>query len=356
MERISGRQLNLLGAMFMYPIALLFVPTTLIEVARQDAWTSIFLPLGVMLVVLWLLSQVSARFPKLDLFSAMVTRFPVAGRLLALGYVAFFFVVLLRDLRTLTDFTKVTLLPATPFLVIGALLTFSIALIARGGLEVVARVTELFAPSLIAITLALPLLTANGLELRLIAPVFEWGPGPSLHASWIMGAWIGEIALLPFIFSNQIFRFRDGAYGMVAAALFFEIILVVDLLLLGPNLGGRTLFPTWEAVRHIRLTDFLDRWDLVLVGIWFPSVVIKVSYGLYVVCHGLNRIVGSVDPRPLSSALALFALVACLWAFENPLDVVQLNHVWPWVGLVFELTIPVLLFLVLRPAKTKSAR
>lgn len=355
MERITGRQLNLLGSMFMYPTALVFLPGTLMTVARQDAWLAVFLPLGVMLAVLWALSQVSARFPQMDLFMAMISRFPIAGRLLALGYVGFFFVILIRDLRTLMDFTNISLLPATPLVVLGALIVVSIVWVTRGGIEQVARVTELFAPSLIVVTLALPLLTLNGIQLRFLAPLLEWGPGPSLHASWIMGAWLGEVALLPLIFSGQRFRFRDGVYGMIGSVFFFEIVLVVELLLLGPYLGSRPLFTTWEAVRHIRLTDFLDRWDLVLVGIWFPSVVTKVSYGLYVVCHGLGRIAGSLDPRPLSSALGLFALVVSLWAFENTLEVVSLNHLWPWLGLLFEVAIPLLLFLVLRPAKARSA-
>ena len=354
MERVSGRQLNMIGAMFMYPTALIYLPGTLMTFARQDAWFAVFLPLGVMLAVLWVMSRVSARFPGMDLFAAMISRYPVAGRLLAGGYIAFFFLVLIRDLRTLVDFVDVTLLPATPMVIAGALVAFSTVLIARGGIEVVARVTELFAPSLIAITLALPLLTANSLELRFLAPVFEYGIGPSLHAGWLVGAWIGEIALLPLIFPGQTFRFRDGAYGMVLSVLLFEIVLVVELLLLGPNLGSRPLFPTWEAVRHIRLTDFLDRWDLVLVGIWFPSVVTKVSYGLYVMCHGLERISRSLDPRPLSTALGLFALVVSLWAFENSMDVVLLHHLWPWIALVFEIAMPALLFLVLRPARSSS--
>lgn len=72
---------------------------------------------------------------------------------------------------------------------------------------------------------------------------------------------------------------------------------------LGYPILARTLYPSDELVRQVRVTDFLDRMDLFYVGIWLPTMMTKIAYSLYLVCHGLNRVAPNLSLRPSLRAI-----------------------------------------------------
>ncbi|BCJ85867.1 GerAB/ArcD/ProY family transporter [Effusibacillus dendaii] len=354
MEQISERQLMMVGVSYVLVVTSLSLPAQIIGVARQDAWLAYFPAMIVAIVSLWLLSIVLKRFPKQDLFEAMIGRFRVWGRVVAFLYVLFFFFVLLRDIRIFVDFINTVLLPQTPVIIISVLIFFTVAIIARGGIEIVARMTELFLPILIAVILIIPIVTVKDFEYHYLLPLFENGLLPTLKGSWLAVSYLGKIMVLPLIFSNPTFRFRQGFYGLVLGVLLLEILIVLDILALGNNLSAHSVYPNYEMVRQIRLTDFLDRFDILIIGIYMPAMLTKISVSLYVVCHGLKRILPDVSVKLLTTPIAAFAMVCSFWFFKNTIQLMDFNISWTALALVFELFIPILLFFVLKPKKNKQ--
>lgn len=348
MERISPRQLLLIGAIYVLDSTLISVPAQLGGVAGPDAWLCYLLAMPVPIIALLCLAAVSRRFPGQDLYAILVTQKPVAGRLVAFGYILFFFWIFARDLRSMIDFTKIALLPQTPLLVIGALLAVTIGMIARGGIETVARVNETFAPALIAVIFLMPLLTGREFEMRFIQPFLGQGVGPPVRGAWYAVSYLGEVMLIPFLFSGQTFRFKLGLYGLLFGVLLLELLLISNILALGPELLARQIYPNYALIRQIRLTDFLDRMDLVLAGIYLPSMFAKISFSLYGVLHGLNRIAPAASGRLLAVPISMLGLSCGVWFYENAAHLVQFNEVYPIIGLPFQLLLPLLFWVWLR--------
>jgi spore germination protein len=304
-----------------------------------------------MCLSLWLLAKVMSRFPDQDLFQAMIKRFPVFGRTVAFMFVGNFFTILVRDIRTVVDFINLALLPTTPLWVLSALSVFTIVLIAHGGVETLGRMTELYAPILITVIVLVPFVLLKEFDETLLMPYFKVDFLGVAQGSWFVVAYIGEIIALPFLFTGRTFQFKYGLKGLLLGTSLLLILVVSAQFILGTHLIIRTLYPTYELVRQLKITDFLDRFDLPLVGIWLPSMLTKIAYSLFLVCHGLKRIVPDLPARLSVSSIGVLGFVCSFWFFQNAIQLFNFNRTWTVIALFFEVFIPIMLFFVLKPKK-----
>jgi spore germination protein len=353
-EKISGRQLVLIGVAYTTNATLISVPNQIIEVARTDAWLSYVSAMIVIAASIWLVSKVSARFPDKDLFEIMVDGLPYIGRMLALSYVLFFFIILARDIRMLTDFVNITLLPFTPLVVVSVLIVVTAFLVARGGIETLARMTEIWLPVLLIIFILILFPLFREFEFRYLKPFFEFGAVPALKGGWYAVAYLGEVIALPLIFANKTFTFNLGFKALLIGTISLLLLNFYTILSLGIHIPPRVLYPTYEMIRQIKITDFLDRFDLPLVGVYLPTMLTKVGFSLFVVCHGIKRVFPSVSAKLLTMPFAAFGFVCSFWFFSNAIQLLRLNRTWPAFALIFELLIPILLYIVVKNRKSAT--
>lgn len=326
----------------------------MIEVAQQDAWLSYLPALGFAFLSLWMLSEIMSRFPERDLFAAMMNHLPFWGRVVSVWYVFFFFFIFARDIRILIDFTDIILLPQTPLIVIAILITLTATLITRGGIEVIARMTEFFFPILAFIVLILPIFVFSELDFKQLKPFLEQGVGRVLQGSWYSTPYVGEIIALPFIFSNRSFQLRNGIYGLLVGTFLLESLIIQTIMVFGPDLTIHLFDPPYELIRQIRITDFLDRFDLPIAAIWIPNILIKISLDLYIVVHGITRIFSDVSAKLITTSTGLLGMVCSFWFFENSIQQIKFDYVWPVLANIFVMGLPALLFFILRPPQKKE--
>lgn len=344
MEKISRRQLHLIGIAYALDTTMITLPGQVIGSAKMDAWLSYLLAAGLIALSLWFVSRVMNRFPDQDMFGVLIAKLPIVGKLFAMLYILFFFFILIRDIRIITDFANITLLPMTPLMAIGLLVSLTILFIARGGIEILARMTELWLPLLLLGVLTIPIGLLREFDFRFLAPVLDGGFVPPLTGGWYLAAYLGEVIALPFLFSNSTFRFRDGMVALATGSGALLLLHYYALLSLGEHIPGGMLYPTYEMVRQIRVTDFLDRFDLPLVALYMPTMLTKIAYSLYFVCHGLQRIAPSLEAKIVVTPVSVLALVCSFWFFSNSVQIMNLNRTWPVLALLFEFVLPLLLF------------
>lgn len=355
MEQVTRRQLVILGIVLVLEANMVSLPNQIVGVAKMDAWLSYLIAMGAILVPLWLSAKVLARFPGQDLFGALVTRHPVMGRAAGLLVLLFFFVLLVRDIRVITEFVSITLLPATPLVMISLLVVISMILTTRGGIQAIARMMEIWVPLFILILLILPFLLFTEFETRNLIPLFNEGLGPSLAGSWYAVAYIGEIILLPFLFASGSFRFREGLLGLAIGTGLLLLINTYLTLTLGVNLSAKMLFPLYEMVRLIHVTDFLDRFDLPYILIYLSLMITKVGFLLYALAHGIKRLLPAVSIREFLIPLGVWCFVSSFWFFQNSVQLHMMNRSWPVFALVCEVALPCLFFLILHRKQEESS-
>jgi spore germination protein len=356
LERISSRQIILIGAAYVLNATSISVPSQIIGVAQMDAWLSYVSAGSVILFSLWILSKVMGRFPEQDLYEAMIKRLPTIGRCISLLYIGFFFFLCARDIRMVTDFVNLALLQRTPIVVVAVMIVVTIILIARGGIEISARMTELWFPVFFMIVILIAVVIYREFEYKFLRPFFEFGLVPSFKGGWYAVSYIGEVTALPFIFSNRTFQFKHGWIALSLGLFALLLLNFYTILSLGTNIPEMTLYPSYEMVRHLRVTDFLDRFDLPVVGVWLPTMLTKIAFSLYIVCHGLKRVLPSVSAKIIVTPVGILAFVCSFWFFESAIQLFNFNRTWTALALIFQLFIPVILFLFLKPKKRAKKR
>jgi spore germination protein len=351
MEIISQRQLILIGTSFVLNATLLGPLVQVIQKGGTDAWMSVPIAGLPALVSVWMLAATARRFPDRDLFQALAERRPVAGRIVGLAFIAYFFFLLCRDFRMLVLFINITLLEFTPLFVVAVLILVCTVYMARGGVEVTARVTEMWTFLFAASVLFIPLLMAGDLRIHHLFPMLYDGFMPVLHGSWYLFPFVGEIVVLPFIAGFPTFGFKSGTRGLLLGIVCIFVLLACSLLVLGANVASRFNFPAYEVVRLIQLTDFLDRLELPLVAIWMPTMIAKMAFGLILAGRGLSRMFPALSERELIMPFGSLAVVFSFVLFRDLTEMLVVNRLLPFIGLVFQIGLPLVMLLALRPGR-----
>ncbi len=349
MEVISNRQAKLLGIMLAMDGMLVSLPNKVFKLAARDAWLAYLLAFPVVLILLWMLTKTTARFPGKNLFQIMVLRRPVIGRILALPMLLFIFLVILRDVRTLSEFVNIELLAYTPVPVISGLIVLAIVVTVNSRFEVVARMIEIWLPLTLAFIALIPVLLYPEFEIRHTLPMLEKGFGPVLQGSWYTIAAMGQILVLPFLLPSEQFGLRDGLYSLVITSVMMQWLNLCALLSMGSVIASKLQYPFHEMVRLIRVTDFLDRFELPLDMIYIPLMITKMAFFLYAFMFGMERIVPALHMDKLLLSFGACCFTFSFWFFRNASQLFNFNRTLSVLALMLEVVLTGLLFVLLRP-------
>ncbi|OAB42850.1 GerAB/ArcD/ProY family transporter [Paenibacillus glacialis] len=350
MNKITPRQIILLGIVYMLPFVINGIRS--ISIAKQHTYVTYLMAAILFMGVLWMLLRSAKRFPDQDLFQSLVSRFPVIGRGVGFLYILFFLYILTRDIRIMVDYTRVVLLPNTPFIVTSLLIIATVVFIVRGGLRTLISLSEIMGPIVILALFIMLIMLFKDFHLENMMPFFHMDiPGVS-EGTWLVMSSSGQIIMLPLIISSKDYRYRDPLYSLVIGTLLIVLVVLTLILVIGVPLAERLMYPSYELVREIRIADFLDRFDLLFVLLWYPFILINMAISLYVICYGLKIMVPSVSGKMMAAPIGLLSLSCSAWFFRDTIQMLDFNHQWAWIALVFEIIIPIGMFVLLRPRKT----
>ncbi|WP_338540929.1 GerAB/ArcD/ProY family transporter [Paenibacillus tundrae] len=350
-QAVTHRQLILL-------VMLLSITTTLIQphaqaiyYAEQHAYLSYIPVFLVMISVLWMLSRVQRRFPNQDLFESLVVRHPFMGRVTALLYIMFFLFIFARDIRLIGDYVSITLLETTPISIIILTLMVMAVFIVRGGLGSLIGMSELYITLFLVNSIIVPFMLIQQIDLDNLMPYFDIDMGGVGKGSWYLMSFFGEMVALPFVVKGSDFRFKSVFWGVTIAALLMMLILVETITSIGVPIASRLVYPSYELARQLQVSDFLDRFDLALAAATLPTMITKIAFDLYFICWGMKRMIPKVSGKVLTGPIALLGFVCAFWFFRNAIQLFRFTREWTWVAILFEVLLPILIFLFLHPRK-----
>jgi spore germination protein (amino acid permease) len=355
-QKVSNLQLMFLVANFMFSSSVISLPQIIVEVSGQNGW---LVPIILLPIFLLIILMIFGRKNKSDFFKKLF----IIGEKSSFwekSFIIFFLLLVMltfvRDLRGLIDFVASVLLPNTPIDVLMVLSIFVIAYIAMSGIEVISRINMLYFVVLIFIVVMLPLLLMNEWELQNLQPLPSFQKVmPIFHTVYFSVSWLAEMFFFLIIVANvnPVHQARKAVLaGTCLGLLLFFIILFLQLTVLGTKIVREATYPTYILIQQINLTDFLDRIDLVIVIVWMPTLIAKLSYLLFAVNHCLSLFYKSSTNKflfPISIILGLLSVLL----FKNTMNYLHYSfYTWASLGLILEIII-VILFLLLKRKKTK---
>jgi len=352
-EKISLWQLFVLIVIFLIGTAVVVGAG---EEARQDYWIAEIIATLVGTAIIYSYFLLISYSDQRNLYEMLeFTLGRMLGRALCLGYCLYFLYVASRNIRDFGELMKVTILPFTPIEVIAIAMMIVVMYTVYLGIEVLARVTEIISPYIIGILILIGILLFISDELRFdhLLPVLGDGFGPVFEAVFptLITFPYGEVIVFTVMMTATTRFSHTGKVGVAAIVLSGLLITysnIIQISVLGVDLKVRTFFPLMTAAREIRIMEFFERVDILVVFILMCGIFIKVSVFFYAGLKGLEYVF-HIPYRlliiPMTALIPFFAVVNSsniVEHFEEGLIVV------PYIlHLPFQFGIPLVLFAIL---------
>ena len=265
-ELITHRQASSILVMFIFGSTLVFGVGT--EVG-QDMWISLLLTIAMILPVSLMYARLVRLYPGKTLFEMLEVLFgKIAGKILTGVFVWYAIHLGASVLRNFTDFFQVTSMPETPQLPIAVLLLAVVVYLVKCGMETYGK-WALVTFSIICIMMLFTLLLSIGsIKWSNLLPVLDNDWGSLLRASYQQFTLpFGETVLFLGVAGSlrrEDSPYKSYWYGILCAGLISMIILIRNILVLGPSMMEAVSFPSFVTGRIINVSDSFARIESVI--------------------------------------------------------------------------------------------
>ncbi|MDQ0877607.1 spore germination protein KB [Paenibacillus sp. V4I3] len=351
--KISNWQLFWLMATVEISMTIWLTIAPTIQKANQDAWISLILAGIVGMAITYSVTKLSSLFPSLTIvqFSQHILGKWV-GRTVCLLYFAGWYTVAAVILRVMSEFLQQMLFHDTPSWVISIIMiTAMIYVNYKGGIEGIARFSEIAGPLIVLGIVFTLLLNTTNLKLKLLLPVYaDTGLLPilkgSLHNASFLGESIMIMMITPFLLKPE----RSLKYALMAI-LFPSLLVTVSTIMVittfGTKMGGQLFYPYFTMVRFISFLDFVQNMDVWIIFIWIFSVFVKLSLYLFINSYGTAQLLNIKNSKSLVLFVAAFLFIISI----IPLNAVSVMEYADrvWIKYVFPINIialPIVMLIV----------
>lgn len=350
--RITYKQLILMIVVSRIIVTITYLPAISEPPANQDIWLSelIFFPLQLLFAapvyLLW------KRFPDQTIIEYSQTiAGKKLGKLVSIFFIGYFLNYTAIALAQFSIFLTTAIMPETPFLFFILTLALVSAYAIHKGLEVIGRLAEFFAPLILFAIISIFILLVKDMDLKSLTPVMEKGMIPILQGGTIYSARSLEVLGLAMLLSYLNERRKVKAIFIISFALislFFVIITLPVLMVLGLQEAKTATFPFFSAIRLINLGDFIERIEAFHMAIWILGIFLKVSLYYYLTVLGLGQLFNLKDYKPV--ILPLGTIIIPLTILISP-SLVELQEfttykIFAWYSSFHILLLPSLLLLI----------
>jgi spore germination protein KB len=349
--KIDARQTLYLLVTMIYATLILFVPQNTVAHAQQDAWLSFLVAFAGGVLISLVVINLSLRFPGQTLFEYLpriLGRFP--GKIIGFFYVWLFIHLCALVDREYCSTIVAAFMPETPLVVFLIHGTIMFAYLAYSGLEVLARLSQLFLPLNAGLLTILFVLATPEMKVVNILPVFDTSLLSLAKSTLTPLSWFGEIITLAVIIPYL--AEQKNVYRLTIKALFFVLVLIElstvgVLLIFGPALTGSYLFPVLNGTKMINIANFFERLEIIPIVIWITSGTVKATLFFWAATLGSAQLLGLKDYHPLILPLAVIVTSLSYLLHPNIIDLLNfLTEDFPFYALTFEFLIPFLLLII----------
>lgn len=350
--KVSVTQFTVLVLIFTIGSSILVAPSGLASGAKQDAWISAIIGVGIGLLFILLYNALGRLFPNKTLveYSELLLGKWI-GKLVSLSFVSYFFILASLLLREIGDFMTTQIMPETPIQWIHILFLVVVIMGTRLGLETIIRATEIFFPWVITLFFLLIVFVFPEMEFTRILPVMENGLKPVLQASFgFLGLPFLELVVFLMIFPYVNDPKKAGKaffLGTFIGGLSLIILTIATILILGFDLTERNAYPSYILGKKVNIGIFLQRIEVIVAIIWFITIYFKLTVCFYASVLGVAQILKLNEYRFLVLPVGMILIILSLVSVP---DITYFNEfvkeIWTPYSLTYGLFLPVLMLIV----------
>lgn len=357
-SRISARQFMLITIHCTIGTTILIGASPVTYIVNQDGWIASVLGITLNLLSVLLYNWIGTRMNGLR-FSQFIEQLlgKWIGRLLLLIVLSYVLLLAALLIRVVGGFMTTHIISDTPIEVIQLLFAFVAVIAVRMGVENLARTTEIFSPWVMLFLLSMFILLLPKLDLHNMQPILEAAPQKLTLATFYYFSLQEQVVLL-FLFPYVAKSFKAAKALLVGTAIGGLLVCIVTLfsiLVLGADVTGTMLYPSYTLAKMIDVGDFLQRIEAVLALLWLVMIFVKLTVCLYASCEIVSHVLGMSTIRTATFPVGIAAVVLSVSVYESAAEFVEFTpKTWSVFSFIFCIIIPVGIALIslMRPPKT----
>ncbi len=348
-NRILSQELLVLIINMAIGVGTIGLPSDLARLAGPDGIIGYMIAVLVVVLATILLVTLAQRYPEqgiADYTPTLIGKFP--GFLFNIFFAFLLIALISVVVRTFSEITKYFLLQKTPIEIIVIAILLAASLLARNGLQAIARGCQIILYIFFIPFLLIPF----------FIPVFDTGEFlPLLHADFstilesaaiaIFALAGAEIILVIGSHSNKPKKMlRPVLGGMMIASAMTGTFIILSFGSLSVEQTARLSDPIFEMIKYIPLPIFLlERMDIFFYTIWITASYSTIVISLFTISHHLAETVKLKNGKPLVFPLAALIYFLALIP-QNEIVVMEISKLlgFGWLALTF---IIVPLFLII---------
>ncbi|MED1097975.1 MULTISPECIES: GerAB/ArcD/ProY family transporter [Bacillus] len=324
--------------------------------AKQDAWLAILLsaiPGVLLLLVYGSLHKLYPNLPLTGYAREIVGKW--IGTLLGLIFIMDFFHLAARDLRDYGDLLSTTIFDKTPLFIIHVMMILTMIYILYLGIEVLGRMAEIYLVMMFFLGFLgiISVLLSGKINISHLFPVLEYGWKPVI------------ITAFPYLFSfpwtemlsfTLVFPYLNNSGSVkkvgISAILFSAIILsltaILNISVLSVDGFTRSNFPLFETIRRVRLMEFIERLDPIVLLTLIIGNFFKVIIFFYATVICISDLFRIKNHKNLIFPIGIIILLASLTVSGSFSEHIKIGQklLPPYIHVPVSAVVPLLLLIV----------
>lgn len=348
-ERIVNRQLFYLLFIMRTTIIISFLPVLTAGEANRDAWIAAVISLFSSAAIIMIIAKLAIAFPNQSIVQySQELLGPVLGRIVSFTILGLFLIMAGTDLRIYGEVIKTSFLTETPLVMIMGLMSILAAMVVYAGLEPLGRSADIIFPVFTLMILASLISPFWEAEFQNLQPVLYAGWSPVLAAAitpTAIAVQYTSLSILTPSLDEPKKALNTALLSIVAVSMVLIFFAVMVVAVLGAESGARSLFPVFKMIRAVRISEFLERIEVLTILAWGLGLFITLSIHLYAGSKGLSELVGIKDNRPLILPMSVVWVVLAVQGYEDIFEIQRFfspGIIVPFLAFIFVLPFAVL--------------
>lgn len=352
-RRINSLQLFCLIVLFNLGTAIV---VNLGASAKQDAWLAILLSAipGILLFLVY--NSLHKLYPNLPLTGyAREIAGKWIGTLLGVIFIMYFIHMAARDLRDYGDLLTTSLFDKTPLFIIHVMMILSMVYILYLGIEVLGRMAEVLFVMIFFLGFLgiVSVLLSGKVNISHLFPILEYGWKPVIITAvpyLFSFPWTEMLAftlVLPYLNNSSSVK-KVGTLAIILSAIILSLTAILNISVLNVDGFTRSNFPLFETIRRVRLMEFIERLDPIVLLTLIIGGFFKIIIFFYAGIIGISDLFNVKNHQTLIFPVGLIILLASLTVAGNFSEHIKIGQklLPPYVHVPFSAVIPLLLLIV----------
>lgn len=319
--------------------------------AKQDTWLSVIIAIVFVIPVITIYARILALYPEKNLYEILDTVFgSLFGRVIALFFIWYAFHVGALVLRNFQEFIKVVAFPETPEFVPVMLMGILCIWVAKEGIEVLGRFSQLMIIIIASIIITVTSLGMKDADFDNLRPFLYNGIKPVIESAFSAFSFpFAETVLFMAVFNFVKKRnnsYRVYYFALATGAFFILLVSMRNLLVLGADFIEQVYFPAYTAVGLVNIGDFLQRIEsTVAVTLLFTGFV-KTSICLLAAARGVDYFFKTGNYRQLVAPIGLLMMITSCFIYQNIMEMTEFAaKVYKYYAFPFQVILPVIIWI-----------